>query len=87
MKSNYETMLKLLKPTSEEQKAKIEAIKKKRDDTLETVKAEMAAEKKKLIDGIKERAEGKRKELHAKKDERLAALQLQQKDRRKTKAA
>ena len=74
MKSNYETMLKLLKPNSEEQKAKIEAIKKKRDDTLEIIKAEMVAEKKKLIDGIKERAEVKRKELHAKKDERLAAL-------------
>jgi hypothetical protein len=46
VKSNYETMLKLLKPTSEEQKVKIEAIKRKRDEALEAVKADMAALKK-----------------------------------------
>ena len=46
VKSNYETMLKLLKSTSEEQKVKIEAIKRKRDEALEAVKADMAALKK-----------------------------------------
>ena len=65
-------MLKMIKPTNEEQKAKIESLKKKREEAQDTVKAEMDAMKKQKVDDVRKETEAKKKELH---DERDAALE------------
>ena len=46
VKANYDMMLKMLKPTDEKQKQKIDTLKKKREDALEAVREEMVETKK-----------------------------------------
>ena len=64
VKGNYDMMLKMLKPTDEKQKLKIETLKKKREDALDTVRGEMEAMKKKRVDDLKKETEAKKKALH-----------------------
>ena len=75
VKSSYDMMLKMIKPTNEEQKAKIEALKKKREEAQDTVKAEMDAMKKEKVDDVKKETEAKKKELHDERDAALERLQ------------
>ena len=74
VKANYDMMLKILKPVDEKQKTKIDALKKKREEALETVRGDMAATKKQRVDDIKREAEAKKKALHDQKDEGLERL-------------
>ena len=68
-------MLKMIKPTNEEQKAKIEALKKKREEAQDGVKAEMDALKKQKVDDVRKETETKKKELHDERDAALERLQ------------
>ena len=85
VKANYDMMLKLLKPTDEKQAAKIDSIKKKREEAIDAVKVDMEALKKQKVDDIKKETEAKKKELHEHRDAALATLQQQESTRRKTK--
>ena len=87
VKANYDMMLKMLKPTDDKQKAKIENLKTKREEALEKVRKDMAAMKKQRVDDIKKEAEAKKKALHVEKDDALAKLQDRENDRRKTKVS
>ena len=87
VKANYDMMLKMLKPTDDKQKAKIDNLKSKREEALEKVRNDMAAMKKQRVDDIKKEAEAKKKALHVEKDDALAKLQDRENDRRKTKVS
>ena len=81
VKSNYDIMIKRLKP--DQHADKIAQIKGKKEAALKKAQEDIDADKKEKIAVIKIVIETKKKELQETKDSKLEALQSQEQSRRK----